>query len=115
MAITLNLLVIGCSDIEESKTFYEKLGLVFDEEQHGNGPRHFSCVLDGLVFELYPLGKNSPTTSTRLGFEVESVFFVLQKLKIPTSAQRKIHNGVVINDPDGHSIELSMAKGVKDE
>lgn len=30
------------------------LGLEFVREQHGDGPVHFACEKDGVVFEVYP-------------------------------------------------------------
>lgn len=108
--IQMNLVVLRCEDLEISRDFYTVIGLDMVEEKHGNGPKHYSCTLDGLIFEIYPLGKKTPTHSIRLGFVVESVFFTLQKLKISSTQQLQTPNGVVIRDPDGHTIELSNAQ-----
>ncbi|MBL8021099.1 MAG: hypothetical protein JNM27_15620 [Leptospirales bacterium] len=52
-------LVFRCADIEESRTFYESLGLQFTREQHGSGPIHYSAMIgNGLVLELYPAKEN---------------------------------------------------------
>lgn len=46
--------VLYVHDMERLKTFFERLGLQFEEEQHGNGPKHFACAYDGTVLEIYP-------------------------------------------------------------
>jgi hypothetical protein len=50
----LSLIVIRATDIEETMGFYRAIGLAFQEEQHGSGPLHYSCTLDGVVLEIYP-------------------------------------------------------------
>ena len=45
----ISLLVIRCQDLEASKVFYQQLGLVFEKEQHGSGPIHYSCEYDVVV------------------------------------------------------------------
>ena len=66
----LSLLVIRCKDLELSKSFYQRLGLSFVKEKHGNGPTHYSCEHDGFVFELYPNNNEQPKDNNRLGFKV---------------------------------------------
>ncbi|MCK5855414.1 MAG: VOC family protein, partial [Sulfurovaceae bacterium] len=69
----LNLLVIRCNDIEESRCFYEKLGFSFIKEQHKNSPIHYSSTVNELVFELYPLKKGEKLDNTRLGFKIKKL------------------------------------------
>ncbi len=55
-------LVIRTTKMAETLEFFNRLGLVFVEEKHGTGPRHFACERDGVVFELYPAKKNDSVT-----------------------------------------------------
>lgn len=32
----------------------ERLGLKFAREQHDDGPEHYACEANGVVFEVYP-------------------------------------------------------------
>lgn len=85
----LKLLVIRCKNIETSKQFYEQLQMEFVQEQHDSGVVHYSTMMNGIVFELYPLQKNQPLDDVRLGFQVKN-----------------IAEHCVIVDPDGRKVEL---------
>lgn len=110
--ITLNLIVIRTKDLEISKRFYETLGICFSYEQHGNGEKHLSAVLLGIVFEIYPRSNVLHTSAVRLGFRVSSVDKVIEDLEenevVVLSSPRDSQWGrrAVILDPDGHKIEL---------
>jgi hypothetical protein len=54
-----NVLVIRTDQMEETKKHLEHFGLVFVEEQHGKGPKHFACEHEGKVLEIYPVGKKT--------------------------------------------------------
>ncbi len=41
----LSLLVLRCRNIEKTKQFYEKLGLVFQKEQHNKDPLHYASTV----------------------------------------------------------------------
>jgi hypothetical protein len=50
-----NTLVIKTKDIERVKKFLAAFGLDFVEEQHDDGPLHYSTTaLCGKVLEIYP-------------------------------------------------------------
>lgn len=49
-----NTFVLRTDDIEAMKRFLENFGLTFVEEQHGDGPVHYSCETGEKVFEIYP-------------------------------------------------------------
>jgi catechol 2,3-dioxygenase-like lactoylglutathione lyase family enzyme len=106
----LNLCVIRCEDIEVAARFYRTIGLDLVKEKHRTGPTHYAAELGRLVFEIYPLGKRSPTTETRLGFDVVSVDDVLSELAEDTIQQpaSRTERGylAVVSDPDGHTVEL---------
>lgn len=111
--ITLNLIVIRVKDLEISKRFYEKLGINFSYEQHGNGEKHLSAMLEGIVFEIYPRSNNINTSNcVRLGFRVASVDKIIEELQaietVIVSPPKDSQWGrrAVIIDPDGHKIEL---------
>ena len=103
----ISLIDIRCFNIEDSKIFYEKLGLSFVQEQHGNGPIHYSCEHDDCVFELYPNNGEMPKDNNRLGFKVLNMENVMKNLNVSGSYEL---DGKIINiviDPDGRKIEIS--------
>ena len=114
----LNLVVLRFADIERAAKFYSEMGLSFTLHSHGTGPQHYSSVVDGLVFELYPLtAKSSPTTGTRIGFKVDSVDKIIEllskigaKINTPPTDSEWGRRAVVV-DFDGHVIELVTPKG----
>jgi lactoylglutathione lyase len=107
----INLIVLKTNQLHALAQFYEGLGLRFEYHKHEQGIFHYSTVLDGTVFEIYPLPKKIPVpdTTTRLGFEVPNLKTLLEDLK---------HKGVkiiglpsetaaIIEDLDGRKIELT--------
>ena len=50
--------VIKTAELEKTRAFFETLGLTFVEEKHGKGPVHYACERNGVVFEIYPQGKD---------------------------------------------------------
>ncbi len=112
----LSLVVIRTHQPERVKGFYEALGLQFREEQHGNGPVHFSAQVGQTVFEVYPLPKSieKVDATTRLGFTVERLDDTIRRMKIagvPVAAEPKQTEwgyGAVVKDPDGRSVELNQ-------
>lgn len=112
----LNLLVIRSNDIDAAAKLYSCLGLRFVKHAHGSGPAHYASESCGSVFEIYPLSDaQSPTSSTRIGFEVESVSKTVESL-LSLGARMvsppRVSNGcerAVIADLDGHKVELSTA------
>ena len=110
----INLIVLKVQNIERSKIFYSQFGLIFQSEQHGNGPQHYSCIINGLVFELYPASTNlnNPTQNIRLGFHVENLSQLFETIfdaeKIITPPQNTLFGfRAVIMNHDGHIIELT--------
>lgn len=114
----MSLLVLRCRDLEASREFYERLGLMFLPERHGQGPKHYAATINGLVMELYPqksdinLGQEIPD-STRIGFSIGSLDNVLQTMQ---EKGDKIHSmphqkqwgyQAIVFDPDGRTVELT--------
>ncbi len=110
MDVALSLLVLRCSDIEASKRFYEALGLSLRAEQHRTGPVHWSCRVGGVVLELYPAEQRTPSVA-RLGFAVEDLQGVLQKLSVAGASvvDTAAPDRAVGVDPDGNRVELTPA------
>jgi lactoylglutathione lyase len=109
---SLNLVVIRVADLERAHRFYQALGLQLKRERHNSGPEHFSADLDGITFEIYPLGDQIATTGTRLGFRVisldDAIAAIQQaggKVKSPATNSEWGYRSVV-SDPDGHRIEI---------
>ena len=109
----INLIVIRVFDIERSACFYQALGLALTREKHGSGPEHYSADLEGTTLELYPRSDQEDTSRVRLGFTVNKLDRVVNacvtagaRLVAPA---RKSQWGrrAVIEDPDGHKIELT--------
>lgn len=50
----MKIFVIRTDNLQETLEFFTKLGLSFTEEKHGDGPVHYACENNDLVFELYP-------------------------------------------------------------
>ncbi|MEM6400394.1 MAG: VOC family protein [Cyanobacteria bacterium P01_D01_bin.116] len=110
--ISFNLVVIRVEDLNRSKKFYEKLGINFLYEQHGNGEKHLCAMLSGIVFEIYPSSNNIDSSGVRLGFRVSSVDKTIEELQaietviVSPAKDSEWGRRAVILDPDGHKIEL---------
>jgi len=107
----LTLLVLRCSDIKQTKAFYERLGMEFIQEQHGNSPIHYATQMGEMLLELYP-SKDEYIDNTRLGFalEVEDVnnFLVAQNIAIVSSYCINDKKVYVVVDPDGRRVEIKL-------
>jgi lactoylglutathione lyase len=111
--VCLKLLVIKTQNLESITNFYRLFNLEFVEEQHGNGPRHFSAEIGGTVFEVYPT-KNADAvdSTTRLGFSVTNFAEVLDSLRsqgievVNEPKQTPWGLRAVVRDPDGRAVEL---------
>ncbi len=117
-ATCLSLIVLRSVQPDTLAAFYAQLGMTFVKHRHGEGPKHFSADLDhGVVFEIYPQKAGElPTTSTRLGFGVGSVdkaFQALIKAGAKVVSEPKVSEWgmrAVVDDPEGHRIELIERK-----
>ena len=106
----LKLLVLRCKDIENTKIFYENLGLTFKKEKHGDGPKHYSTKIGTTTIELYPSKDNYKTDNTRLGFflNVSDIHSFLEQFSIPIIPEYNFNgkNKVIVQDPDNRKVEL---------
>lgn len=112
VSVALNLVVIYSHNLSKSIGFYEKLGLTFEREQHGNGPLHYSCNLGTVVLEIYPVLNNTLTTKLRLGFSLPDIEKSIEDIKtlghfvITEPTNSEWGKRAVIEDPDGYKVEL---------
>ena len=113
----LNLVVIRAADLECAAQFYQLLGLTFTKHRHGNGPEHYSAETNACVFEIYPRrNETDSTASVRLGFQVTDIDNLIHELadagvKIVTEpATSEWGRRAVVEDPDGHHIEIVSRK-----
>ena len=110
--VALSLLVLRSQQVEALRLFYETLGIDLCEEQHGTGPVHFAGKLGPTVLEIYPLVDGDADTTTRLGFVVEDLGYVLESLwrrKLsPLKKAKETEWGLraIVKDPDGRAVEL---------
>jgi catechol 2,3-dioxygenase-like lactoylglutathione lyase family enzyme len=110
---TLNLLVIRSRDIDRAARFYRELGLLITRHAHGDGPEHYTSLVDGRVFEIYPLRTGAePTTAVRFGFAVDDVDGLLPLLiqvgatVVAAPTDSEWGRRAVVKDLDGHVVEL---------
>ncbi|PAY19147.1 bleomycin resistance protein [Rhodopirellula sp. SM50] len=112
--VRCNLLVIRSRQVDQAASFYEALGLHFTKHRHGDGPEHYASESASQTFEIYPLAENAtPTTGTRIGFAVDEIDTVFQRLvdaggkAVSRPKASPWGRRAVVCDPDGHKIELT--------
>jgi catechol-2,3-dioxygenase len=112
--VSLSLLVLKTHQIDVMRSFYETIGIELTEEQHGTGPVHLAGNIGDVVVEVYPLPDDvsEADQTTRLGFVVEDLGYVLESLwrqklsPLKEAKQTEWGLRVVVKDPDGRSVEL---------
>jgi catechol 2,3-dioxygenase-like lactoylglutathione lyase family enzyme len=108
MSTELSLIVLRSSDVDAARRFYEAIGLTWQEEQHGSGPKHHSARVGEILFELYP-ARDGSGGRVRLAFCVE---YPQQTAEAAIAAGgRRLpgkhrNPGMVVEDPDGNQVEL---------
>lgn len=108
-----NLLVIRSPDIHRAVEFYLRIGMVFDLHSHGKGPKHYASSVRDFVFEIYPTSAvHKDTTSTRIGFRVDDVDWVVKTLReieakiLTEPTDTEWGRRAVAKDFDGHTVEF---------
>jgi len=112
-AVRLNLLVLRCADPDQTRRFYECLGVAFVNHQHGDGPVHYAHEGNPSIIELYPAGPDGPDTAG-VGFEVEHIQAAWARLKeagfAPGDiAQRPWGMSFVVRDADNRRVEIQAS------
>ena len=106
---------LDSSSVDITRSFYERLGLNFSSEQHGDrGLPHFSTIVQDFAVEVYPTIKALPSADRLfIGFEVDDPVPLGDELierfggvrvepPIPVT-----HSGIVtLRDPNGLLIRL---------
>ena len=108
--VALSLIVLRCKNLSSSLHFYERLGLHFVQEQHGNGPLHYTASLNGTVIELYPSKQSDLSCEpVRMGFTVPSLTDTLQAMQVIgiQMASTSQSNRAIVLDPDGRKVEIT--------
>jgi catechol 2,3-dioxygenase-like lactoylglutathione lyase family enzyme len=110
-----SLLVLRCKDVEATRRFYERVGLVFVREKHGAGPEHYAWANAGFVLELYPTAQNQAPDNVRLGFSTPLLADLAGNLRHDSevtvlrppspTADRLV---MLLQDPDGRKVEISQ-------
>ena len=107
------LVVIRSTDMNGTMAFYRSLGIDFNDDQHGSGPRHFAADLGGIVFEIDPTKKPEDVDRTnRLGFslpDIHTAIISIRDLGATIVEEPKDSDWglrAVVRDPDGRSVEL---------
>jgi lactoylglutathione lyase len=110
--VTLNLLVLRCTDIAATRRLYEVLGFKFEQHQHGKGPQHLAAESDSLVLELYPAGEGG-ADNIALGFAVDDLSRLRELLIKAGFAPGDVRDEpwgrvCVVRDADGRRVELKQ-------
>ncbi len=113
--MNLSLIVLKTDNVAGLVSFYSKLGLTFEEHQHGKGPVHFAAEINETVFEIYPLAKGGarPDDTTRIGFAIKNLdrmVLGLEKEGVIIISQPKWRAWgytAVVEGIDGRRIELT--------
>ena len=105
----LSLVVLYSPDIDSLRSFYERLGLQFHEEQHTAGPKHYAAVLGHVVMELYraAVPQRGPVM---IGFTVSHLGDILKSIEacsiyqpVQISESGRI---AIVRDPDRRLVYL---------
>jgi predicted enzyme related to lactoylglutathione lyase len=107
-------LVIYTKNLDQMKSFYEALGFEMREEQHKEGPLHYSCNAGEIWIEIYPREDYLESGKIRLELSVEDL---LDKMEEAVSCGGTILRGpklreggyfLLLADPDGNSVALQQ-------
>lgn len=110
--------ILRANNKDETRAFYEKLGMKFSEHQHGNGPLHYVCEFRGAVLEIYQGRKQSEQKKEHDWREAgETTLYVELPPELSTdqlTAEAKIiqvireHALIVLEDPDGRAVMVAQ-------
>ena len=88
----LNLVVLRARELDRTAWFYHVLfGVHFSREKHEVGPEHMAGRIGPILIELYPITNVADTTGVRLGFKVDSMDDLMNRLDDS--------GGVLVNAP----------------
>lgn len=98
--------ILRSSSLEATKDFYSHYG-TWQEEQHGNGPKHYSAAWnEGPLTEIYPVKKNF-MGNTELFFQINDFSQFTENLKANHfKTLSSEHSQISILDPDNRLIKI---------
>jgi lactoylglutathione lyase len=113
-------LVLYAADPEATAAFYRAVGLVLEDEDHGEGPVHFATDLGPVHFAIYPAAVAGRAVERRRGGSVFPGFYV-ESLDQATGAlagggakvltaheQMPWGCRIVAEDPDGRAVDVNQ-------
>jgi lactoylglutathione lyase len=112
MTTQFGLIVIRATDVYRIAKFYAAMGCNFVTERHGSGPEHLTTEVNGVVFEIYPVGNQPVTVGVRLGFKVASLTTTVAALEMAGGIVKSPPSDgpwglrAVLLDPEGHAVEI---------
>ena len=116
----INLVVLKTYRPDDLASFYEQLGIKFENHKHGNGPQHYAAEIDNVVFEIYPLPKDKQQAddTVRLGFTVNDLDSTIERLRnaggkiVKEAGMTEWGYVSIVEDLDGRKIELKEQRNV---
>ena len=114
MRLSLTSIAIHTVQLNAIKAFYERFGLYFTQQQHGDSPVHYCAILlNNAMFEIFP--GNERQEQITIGFTADVkdqvTTFIVRHFGT-TSYERIERDGMTVyifHDPDGRRVELSQA------
>jgi lactoylglutathione lyase len=115
-------LVLFAVNPSATAAFYRALGLVLEDEHHGDGPVHFATELGPVHFAIYPAEAPGRARERRSGgsffpgFYVESLDQAAEALARTGAPVLTGHEQmpwgcrVVAEDPDGRAVEINQRR-----
>lgn len=115
--LRLKTLVLYSPRMEVVRDFYNRLGVNFKEEKHGQGPKHYAGMLRGnIVLEIYPIINKQIPSKMLMEIAVSDIAGTLENLKgkyteytgweIPIPVDTGNGLEVSIFDPDNRTVML---------
>ena len=116
----IDSLILFTSNLFALVEFYKSIGIPFEEEDHGEGPIHYACDLNGAHIAIFESSEGKATErgvggSSQIGFQVDNVDAIFdQALKAGAKSliapqERPWGKRAVFEDLDGRSIEINQA------
>ena len=115
----LSSLVLFTADVEAAVSFYRALGITLEEEDHGEGPRHYAAAVGDVHFALYPASAPGRARGRRDAGSVfpgvyvaslEETLLAVEALGAPVLSQHEAMPWgcrFVAEDPDGRAVEVN--------
>ena len=112
--------VLFATDPTATAAFYRAIGVVLEDEHHGEGPIHFATELGPVHFAIYPAETPGRSPQRRHGGNVFPGFYVdslehvvsaVLETGAPILAEHEQMDWgcrVLVEDPDGRTVEINQ-------